>query len=103
MDFEELHRKVVDWGEARGIFKLGSVDSQLEKLHEELEELREATANKDLGKQIDGIGDMLVVLTMIAHLIRRDLFTCYAAAYLVIRDRKGRMVNGIFVREDSNV
>jgi NTP pyrophosphatase (non-canonical NTP hydrolase) len=101
VNFEELHRLVVEWGEGRGIFKSGTVAKQIEKLREELEELDEANTLQDQGKRIDAIGDMMVVLTMIAHMIGKDLFTCYAAAYLEIRDRKGKMVDGAFVKEQQ--
>ncbi len=102
MSFEELHRLVMEWGEARGIFKNGSVAKQIEKLREELEELDEANTLQDQRKRIDAIGDMMVVLTMVAHMIGKDLFTCYAAAYLEIKDRKGKMVDGAFVKEHQS-
>ena len=101
MNFEELHQKVVEWGKARGLFTNGSVDAQIEKLREELQELADAHAEQNHEKRIDAVGDMMVVLTMIAHMIGKDLFTCYAAAYLEIKDRKGKMVNGTFVKEQQ--
>lgn len=72
---------------------------QCYKLQEELDELLTACKERKLDEIIDGIGDMLVVLTMISNMLGKDLFTCYASAYLEIRDRKGKMVNGLFVKE----
>lgn len=99
MNFEFVEKRVVKWGEDRALFTSSSTTDQCAKLAEELEELTIACRNKDHAGIVDGIGDMLVVLTMISHMVGEDLFTCFAAAYLEIKDRKGKMVNGLFVKE----
>ena len=100
MRFEDIEQKVISWGRDRGILPRGSEPGdQVRKLAEEFDELDKAIREGNQRDAIDAIGDMIVVLTMIAELIDTDLFTCYAAAYLQIKDRKGKMVNGVFVKE----
>jgi NTP pyrophosphatase (non-canonical NTP hydrolase) len=102
MNFEELEKKVIKWGEDRGIydpFNGSCPTAQYEKLMEEVEELKNAIDGVKLPELVDAIGDIMVVLTHIAKLVGTDLFTCYSAAYLEIKERKGKMVNGIFVKE----
>jgi hypothetical protein len=48
---------------------------------------------------IDGIGDAMVVLTILAAQHNVNLEACVAAAWDEIKDRKGRMINGVFVKE----
>jgi hypothetical protein len=99
MNLELLESKVIEWAKDRLIFEQSSSLGQCDKLLEEYQELLDAVRSNDLDNIVDGIGDMMVVLTMIAHLNNKDLFTCYAAAYLSIKDRKGKMINGLFVKE----
>jgi NTP pyrophosphatase (non-canonical NTP hydrolase) len=99
MTFEDLEKMVLQWASDRTIFGGSSTHNQYEKLYEEYTELGEAIVDRDTNKMIDAIGDMMVVQTIIAKMIGVDLFTCYSAAYLQIKDRKGKMVDGIFVKE----
>ena len=48
----------------------------------------------------DAIGDMVVVLTNLAHLHGTDIETCIEDAYKVIAKRKGKMINGTFVKDE---
>ena len=50
---------------------------------------------------IDGIGDVLVTLIIVAEQLGLTLTECLAVAYLEIKDRKGRLVNGTFIKEES--
>ena len=47
----------------------------------------------------DDIGDIIVVLINIAERNGISLTECVSTAYEDIKDRKGRMVDGIFVKE----
>jgi hypothetical protein len=48
---------------------------------------------------IDGIVDCVVVLTNLAELIGVPIESCIDAAYDEIKNRKGKMNNGTFVKE----
>jgi len=50
----------------------------------------------------DSIGDMIVVLINIAMRNDLSLYECIAKAYDEIKDRKGKMVNGSFIKEEEN-
>jgi NTP pyrophosphatase (non-canonical NTP hydrolase) len=62
-------------------------------------ELAKATLEKDQTEIIDAIGDMVVVLTNLAHLNGVHIETCIAEAYNLISKRTGKMVNGTFVKD----
>ena len=50
---------------------------------------------------VDAIGDMVVVLTNMAHLSGTTIEKCINTAYKVISKRTGRMVNGTFVKDEK--
>ena len=58
-----------------------------------------AKGNKEL--VIDSIGDMFVVMTILSMQMGLDINDCIAAAYDEIKDRKGKMINGVFVKESD--
>lgn len=99
MNFEDVEKLVTKWAEDRLIFEQSNIIFQCDKLKEEYDELVTACMSHSLDDIVDAIGDMMVVLTMISHMVNKDLFTCYTAAYLQIKDRKGKMVDGLFVKE----
>lgn len=49
----------------------------------------------------DAIGDIAVTLILQAHMHGWTLGECLESAYQVIKDRKGKMVDGVFVKERS--
>ena len=49
---------------------------------------------------IDGIGDMVVVLTNLAELCGTTIEECVERAYAEISDRTGKMENGTFVKDN---
>ena len=62
-------------------------------------ELAKATLENDYDETVDAIGDMVVVLTNLAYLNGVHIETCIAEAYNVISKRKGKMINGTFVKD----
>ena len=64
-------------------------------------ELAKAILENDEPEIIDAIGDMVVVLTNLAHLNDVNIETCIASAYNEIKNRKGKMINGTFVKTDG--
>lgn len=94
---EQLEMRVVLWHRDRNLIA-GSTDAaQHTKLVEEVKELE---TNILLSQPvIDDIGDCLVVLINIAERNGLSLFDCLSHAYEDIKDRKGKMVDGVFVKE----
>lgn len=98
---QELTAQIKDWAIER---KLHDADphKQILKLGEEFGELCQALAkNRKPAAIKDAIGDMYVVLAILSMQLGLDIEDCVAAAYDEIRDRKGKMVNGVFVKEDD--
>ena len=87
------------WAAARNLIEGSTPDRQLVKLEEEMQELADAIAADDQDEYIDAIGDCVVVLTIMAAQRGLNIEQCIGAAYEQIKDRKGRMVDGIFVKE----
>jgi len=87
------------WATDRNLIEGSTIEGQLDKLAEEMQELRDAIAKHDSRETQDAIGDMVVVLTVICEKLDLCLQNCMSAAYHEIKDRKGRMINGQFVKE----
>jgi NTP pyrophosphatase (non-canonical NTP hydrolase) len=87
------------WAKERGIYDKGDSKTQYVKLMEEAGELAQSLLKRDEPEIRDAIGDMVVVLTNLAHLEGVTIEKCIDDAYGVIAARKGKMVNGTFVKE----
>lgn len=74
---------------------------QLTKTIEELGELASAINKNDKEEQSDAIGDVAVTLIGIALQLDFDFSKCVEVAYNEIKDRKGKLINGVFVKEDD--
>ena len=124
MRFEELNARVIEWAQEKGILDASNPIKQLTKTQEELDETMDALVKiKDLhdpkqpslidvgNKQalldeykdevVDGIGDMLVTILILAELCGVDPQHCLTVAYDEIKGRKGKMVDGMFVKESN--
>jgi len=97
-----VFQRIRDWAEERGIYDRGDSNTQYVKLMEEAGELAQGLLKKDKPEIIDAIGDMVVVLTNLAHMEGMDIENCVQSAYTEIKNRQGRMVNGTFVKDDSD-
>jgi NTP pyrophosphatase (non-canonical NTP hydrolase) len=87
------------WAKERGIYDKGDALTQYAKLMEEAGELAQALLKQNQEDTADAIGDMVVVLTNLAHLKGMKIETCINKAYDEIKNRKGSMVNGTFVKQ----
>lgn len=87
------------WAHDRNLIEGSDLKSQFVKLIEEAGELANAIAKNDTHEFADAIGDMFVVLTIMAAQNGVLIEDCILAAYHEIKDRKGKMVDGIFLKE----
>jgi NTP pyrophosphatase (non-canonical NTP hydrolase) len=87
------------WAKDKGIYAKGNSTTQYVKLMEEAGELAKALLNNDRAEIVDAIGDIAVVLTNLAELEGLKIEDCIDTAYNVIARRKGKMINGTFVKE----
>ena len=88
-----------EWAATRGLYDKGNSHTQYVKLQEEAGELAKALLKNDKPEIIDAIGDIVVVLTNLAHLEGYDIEYCIDEAYKVIAGRTGKMINGTFVKD----
>ena len=88
------------WAKERGLYDKGDPKTQYVKLIEEAGEVGRAILKDRQGDIIDGIGDMVVVLTNLAELCDTSIEECVEEAYDVISRRTGKMVNGTFVKDN---
>ena len=102
-DRMERHRfqLIRDWAGERGLYTKGDTKTQFCKLMEEAGELGRAVLKNDQEEFVDAIGDMVVVLTNLAHLGGTTIEECIDSAYKVISKRTGKMVNGTFVKNEK--
>ncbi len=90
--------KIRQWAETRGIYAEGNSHTQYVKLMEEAGELAKALLDNNKYEVKDAIGDMVVVLTNLAVLEGMQIENCIDSAYNEIANRKGKMINGTFVK-----
>jgi len=92
-----LVQQVTKWHYDRNLIEGATDKDQFAKLIQEAGELSD---NICKGKDVaDDIGDMIVVLINIAERNNVSIHECLSHAWLDIRDRKGKMVDGVFVKE----
>mgnify|MGYP003387036913 CR=1 FL=1 len=96
-----MFNRIRTWAETRGLYDKGNTMTQYVKLQEEAGELAKALLKDDQPEVIDAIGDMVVVLTNLAHQRGVHIETCIAEAYKVISKRTGKMINGTFVKDEK--
>lgn len=94
----KIVNSIYEWGIARNITAEGGATSytQIPKLIEEVYEFRDATSEEEAKLEF---GDILVVCIQIARLRGLDMVECLDLAYTKIKDRKGRLENGVFIKD----
>ena len=89
------------WAADRDIVEQSTPIQQLAKLTEELGELAAALVRmRDLDAK-DGIGDCAVDLTISGAQRGMAIEDCVDCAYEEIKDRRGRMVDGVWVKAED--
>ncbi len=101
LNFEKLHEFIIQWAEDRKIISPKNVSKQFMKVTEELGELAEGINKDNQGQIKDSLGDILVTLIILSKDLDVDLLDCLKGAYGVIKDRTGKTVNGVFVKEED--
>ena len=97
---EQLVKNIIQWHYDRNLIDGATDKDQLAKLVQEMGELSDSICKEKDVK--DDIGDMIVVLLNIAERNNVTLEECLEQAWEDIKDRKGRMVDGIFIKKGDN-
>ena len=97
---DRLVKLVEEWSRDRDLHEADS-SKQFLKVIEEIGEVADALAKDKPEELKDGIGDTVVTLIILAQQNNLTLEECLETAYNEIADRKGKTVNGVFVKEED--
>lgn len=98
MTIDDYVDKINDWATEHGLNKTSN-DKQLIKLVEELGELAEGHNKQHDNQVVDSLGDMFVVMTIYCLQRGISISDCINQAVETIKDRKGKTVDGVFIKE----
>jgi len=101
MNLTNEFEPIREWATERGLIQKGDAKTQYIKLQEECGELAQAILKAKEDEFIDAIGDCVVVLTNLAAIKGIKIEDCINSAYEEIKNRKGTMVAGTFVKNAS--
>lgn len=93
--------RVSAWANDRNLIEGGSPQAQLGKFFEESSELVKAMAVSNKAEIADAIGDCCVVLCIMAEQYGLNFTECLEGSWDEIKNRKGRMIDGVFVKEED--
>ena len=99
MLYNELENRVLEWAKSKGILDNAKPINQALKTLEEVQELLEAIVINDKDEVQDALGDILVTIIIGAKMNELNLLECLESALNVIEKRKGKMINGKFVKD----
>jgi NTP pyrophosphatase (non-canonical NTP hydrolase) len=95
----EWKERVRQWAADRNLIEGSTPRKQMDKLNEECSELYEGILDNDIDDIKDAIGDIQVVLAVMCCQLVIDIDECREIAWEEIKDRKGKMIDGVFVKE----
>jgi NTP pyrophosphatase (non-canonical NTP hydrolase) len=96
----KYEQEVIQWALDKGIITPDNAKSQLLKSFEEMGEVARAVLKNNQEELIDGLGDVLVTLIILAEIKGVKLEDCLGSAYNVIKNRTGKTVNGTFIKNE---
>lgn len=94
-----MRKEILEWAKPKGLMNPDFAPKQFMKLVEEVGELANAILKDNKAEQIDSLGDINVVLIILAEQLGFDLDTCLESAYNEIKNRKGKTINGTFIKD----
>lgn len=97
--FEKRQENLFEWFNSKDLIKVENSAKQFMKINEELGELSSAIIKDDRDAEIDAFGDVLITLIGLSFMRDLNLVKCLDIAWNEIKDRKGKVVDGSFIRE----
>jgi len=89
------------WARVHGLDRPSNSSNQIIKLMEEVGELSAAYNKGQQNKVIDSIGDIQIVLIILCMQLGLGYQMSLDEAYKQIKYRKGKMINGSFVKDED--
>ena len=101
MDLQSLEALITRWAKDKDLLVKDNSFKQMTKLMEEVGELARGICKDDIELTKDSIGDSVVVLTILAAQNGLTLTECTNAAWQEIKNRTGKTVNGVFIKQSD--
>lgn len=119
MTFEQLQEKVLDWADDKGLLHEENADVQFGKFIEEVFEFKSdfdylcriGQSPEEVYSDYEQIetqenmmlemGDIFVTLIILCEDLEIDTVVCLEMAYEKIKDRRGKTINGTFVKSED--
>jgi hypothetical protein len=98
----DIQKKIIAWANERNLVDDENIRPQTIKLMEEVGELCSAILKEEKDLQKDAIGDIQIVLIILAAQLKINYNSSIFTAYSEIKNRKGKTVNGTFIKNQSN-
>ena len=99
-NLNELETKIIKWCEVRKLDTQEPKDAYM-KLSEEVGEIAKAMNKKDEALLADAVGDTLVCLIGLCKTKNINITDCLNIAWNEIKDRKGMLKDGLYVKYDD--
>ena len=100
LDLTQLTARIQGWAVDRNLHTADPVKQAL-KFFEEAGELCQGMVKGNEEQIKDSIGDIYVVMVILSMQLGLEIEDCVYHAYGEIKDRKGKMVDGIFIKESD--
>ena len=111
MNFTDLEKLVLEWAEEKDLLHEENTEKQFMKFIEEVFEFKNEMDLCNYGSEImkdknmwylkTEMGDVFVTLIILCKQLEIDPSECLELAYNKISKRKGKTLNGIFVKEED--
>lgn len=111
MTFEELQKDVLKWANSHDLLREENADKQFMKFIEEVFEFKTEMDNElsytdpyvdEAVKRMElEMGDIFVTLIILCKQLGINPKQCLGMAYNKIKDRKGKTINGTFIKSED--
>ena len=109
MRFEDLQKLTLEWADDKDLLHEANAEKQFMKFIEEVFEFKTEFDDKqrfapdciDINNLKLEMGDIFVTLIILCEQIGIDPVECLSMAYDKIKNRKGKTLHGMFVKEED--
>lgn len=99
LSFDDLIKKVYVWANDKELINPAFIKQQFLKVAEELGETASAISKNKPAELLDGLGDTFVTLIILSLQCGVTPQEALNAAWNEIKDRKGKIVSGTFIKQ----